>query len=328
MHTLTATQTDREHILQVTRGWLPRVSRSFAPSIALLGEEMEAAVGVAYLLCRILDTIEDSSLNADEKRALLHQFLSSIDNESELSDFLKNAQEFGVFEDDDDGQLLLASNNVLQALSGLKEGPRSIILACVYEMGEGMAELAGLQTIENEKELTHYCHIVAGTVGGFLTSLYLMTHTSTAEHKQTLQEEAEAFAQGLQRVNIAKDASKDNKRKVQFIPGLSIEKPGSIERHTRFCIGTLSYLDSALRYTLAIDPKSPYRCFCALPLMLAVHTLNRIGGHPEVFSVSNPPRIPREDTLKLIEFCRLHAGNDEALIEQYQTASADLRARQ
>jgi len=279
-------------------------------------------------MCRILDTIEDSSLAADQKRALLHQFLSAIENESELPHFLHDANSHGVFNEDDDGRLLLAADEVIQALYGINEGPRAILLDCVYEMGEGMAELAALQSIENEEELTRYCHIVAGTVGAFLTSLYLMTHSSTAEHSKILQEESEAFAQGLQRVNIAKDASKDNERKVQFIPGLSIQKPGSIERHTRFCVRTLDYLDSALRYTLAIVPNSPYRCFCALPLMLAVHTLNRIGGHPEVFSVSNPPRIPREDTLKLIEFCRLHAGNDEALIQQYQTASADLRARQ
>ena len=54
--------------LEYTQHWLPRVSRSFAPSIAQLGEPLETPVGIAYLLCRVVDTIEDSEDLAKTER--------------------------------------------------------------------------------------------------------------------------------------------------------------------------------------------------------------------------------------------------------------------
>ena len=38
---------------------LPRVSRTFALSIAALPEALRDAIRVAYLLCRVVDTVED-----------------------------------------------------------------------------------------------------------------------------------------------------------------------------------------------------------------------------------------------------------------------------
>src|SRR5215831_2258586 len=42
------------------RAMLPRVSRTFAINIRLLGGSMGEAVRVGYLMCRIADTIEDA----------------------------------------------------------------------------------------------------------------------------------------------------------------------------------------------------------------------------------------------------------------------------
>ena len=40
---------------------LPRVSRTFAICIRLLPPDLEHSVLIAYLLCRVADTIEDST---------------------------------------------------------------------------------------------------------------------------------------------------------------------------------------------------------------------------------------------------------------------------
>jgi len=52
-------QPDRE--LAYCRRILPRVSRTFALGIELLGEPLRDITTVAYLICRILDTVEDTT---------------------------------------------------------------------------------------------------------------------------------------------------------------------------------------------------------------------------------------------------------------------------
>ena len=49
---------------------LNRVSRSFAFCIARLEGDLRGWVGLSYLLCRILDTVEDASWSSLEKKNL------------------------------------------------------------------------------------------------------------------------------------------------------------------------------------------------------------------------------------------------------------------
>ena len=54
---------------------LPQVSRTFALSIEMLPEALREYVRVAYLLCRVLDTIEDApGLELLEREALFDEF--------------------------------------------------------------------------------------------------------------------------------------------------------------------------------------------------------------------------------------------------------------
>ena len=51
---------------------LPKVSRTFAPTIRRLPKGLRLQVTVAYLLCRIADTIEDSAaLTIEQKKEML-----------------------------------------------------------------------------------------------------------------------------------------------------------------------------------------------------------------------------------------------------------------
>ena len=51
---------------------LSKVSRTFAPTIRMLPKRLYLPVTVAYLLCRIADTVEDeSSLSKEDKENLL-----------------------------------------------------------------------------------------------------------------------------------------------------------------------------------------------------------------------------------------------------------------
>ena len=55
--------------IEYCRSILPKVSRTFAPTIRMLPGQLNLTVMVAYLLCRIADTVEDEkSLTKREKQ--------------------------------------------------------------------------------------------------------------------------------------------------------------------------------------------------------------------------------------------------------------------
>ena len=58
---------------------LGAVSRTFALTIPLLPKELETVIGNTYLLCRIIDTIEDApKLGIEDKQALSTLFLDAV----------------------------------------------------------------------------------------------------------------------------------------------------------------------------------------------------------------------------------------------------------
>ena len=130
-----------ERLLALTRQWLPRVSRSFAPSIALLEPRMEAPVGLAYLCCRILDTLEDSTLPVEQKKRHLLTCLSIFHGKQAPREFLDELRSSRAFEEDSDGALLLNLEAVLLEVNDLSQATRDILLQCLDEMGEGMIDM-------------------------------------------------------------------------------------------------------------------------------------------------------------------------------------------
>ena len=55
---------------------LPQVSRTFAPTIKMLPKALFIPVSVAYLLCRIADTVEDEpSITKAQKEYLLDLYI-------------------------------------------------------------------------------------------------------------------------------------------------------------------------------------------------------------------------------------------------------------
>ena len=64
---------------------LPKVSRTFAPTIRMLPAGLNTIVTVAYLLCRIADTVEDSEdISVDKKKELLDYYINIFKTASRL----------------------------------------------------------------------------------------------------------------------------------------------------------------------------------------------------------------------------------------------------
>src|SRR5512147_1483877 len=82
--------------VEFCRDILPEVSRTFALNIPVLPSPLDEVVTIAYLLCRIADTVEDeAAVGVAERRALLAELarLSRLEKgfEERARAFEKNA---------------------------------------------------------------------------------------------------------------------------------------------------------------------------------------------------------------------------------------------
>jgi phytoene/squalene synthetase len=265
---------DREFCLAM----LPRVSRTFALSILALPPGLRESVGISYLLCRIVDTIEDDPKLANRRAPLFDAFdraLTSGDGE----DFAKLARENELGASADERELAFGAASVFRVYHRLSNEERAAIAPHIREMSGGMREYAaradastnGLR-LHDLSDLERYCGFVAGTVGGLLTSLFLPTIPKQATWKLSIEEKddwlnrrATRFGLGLQLVNVLKDVASDYERGACFIPesiaakyGISLTSLLDNDCHDRAILAILElarvargHLDVAAEYTLA-----------------------------------------------------------------------------
>jgi farnesyl-diphosphate farnesyltransferase len=291
---------DVEHLLLLT-------SRTFALAIPQLPEPLRREVGVAYLLFRIADTFEDATRwpRADRLAALaaFDRLLAtpSLDEANRLSAAWVAARPC-----DHQGylDLLDATPGVIGELLAIHPARRAAIVRHTLRTSEGMARFVAESTEEGNlrlstlADLQRYCYIVAGIVGELLTELFLDFTPALDGARQRLVDRAARFGEGLQLVNILKDADADARHgRVYLPPDLS---RAEILTHAR------ADLDAAREYVLALQTGGAPRGvvgFTALPVLLARATLDVVEREGAGRSVS------RADVAALVQ--RLEQALDD-----------------
>ena len=205
---------------------LQKTSRTFALAIPLLPEPTRNQVGIAYLLFRIADTFEDAVLWTRERRLeTLGRFVELLDQDSAVADGLAReclreppVAHAGYLE------LLARMPLVLRDFGALELPARVAIRRHVARSIDGMKQFVRRSDERNRlalvtaDELRAYCYSVAGIVGEMLTELYLLDRTELAGSAEELRNRAAAFGEGLQLVNILKDAPRDAEEGRVYLP--------------------------------------------------------------------------------------------------------------
>lgn len=278
---------------------LPKVSRTFAPTIKMLPEGLRLQVTVAYLLCRIADTVEDSEeLSLKTKQTMLQTFarifMESNDNAIETFKNLTPALPRQTADD----TLVYDLDRVLSVYFSFKPVMQQHIAKWVVEMSLGMHKYAQaihkkrFSFLKSMKELDEYTYYVAGTVGYLLTELFsYYSHKITPPIRGKMEHLAGSFGKGLQMVNIIRDMTVDMRRGQSYIPNELLAKY-KLTRETIYdqrnaqkaeqlfnelIQKAVEYLDQALEYILLIPKEETrIRLFCMLPLFWAMRTLQKI----------------------------------------------------
>jgi farnesyl-diphosphate farnesyltransferase len=305
------------------REMLPKVSRTFAACIRLLPPQVEQAVLIAYLLCRIADTIEDTAdVPVEEKIRLLAHFRGCLDEGGPGAGPL--AATFAAQRTHDE-RLTAQADISLREFRRLDAAQRQAIRPWVQEMCDGMAQFARrhararpdhLEALATIDELDRYCYYVAGTVGHLLTELFRLHHPRlTARHYARLKSLSTSFGLGLQLTNIIKDVADDRQRGWSFVPrqlcqvvGTSPEAllaPDS-SRQAQLVMELLiakakRHLRDALDYCTSL-PRSAYRIrlFCLTPLFFAVRTLHKAERDPLLLDPGHKVKITRGEVYRIL----------------------------
>lgn len=309
---------------QFIRESLPGVSRTFALGISLLRDPLRDSVGLAYLVCRVLDTLEDvPTWPIAERVRLLDLSASKFESGAGLTDMGHHISRLASDApiNRPDGQLCINAPRVFQALCEMPPSTIQAICQPAAHMARGMAETlsraeAGRAVeLATEEELDQYCYYVAGTVGEMLTNLFLLDRPDwDAQVVSQIHRHSVDFGLGLQMVNVIKDVTEDFSRGVIYLPrnvlgivdadltSLLANPTGPAARQVigRVAGRALGCLDAAMAYTLSIpSSERDIRLFCALPLLLALRTLGRAAADVTSFEAGKAPKIGRNEVSEL-----------------------------
>jgi farnesyl-diphosphate farnesyltransferase len=318
---------------------LPRVSRTFALCIRLLPDDLEHPVLVAYLLCRIADTIEDTtSISATAKDPLFESFSRSLDAGGPDTAPLADAFAEPV---DEEEVLARDADRVLREFRGLPVAQQEAIRPWVQEMTSGMAAFtrrqsgstgARLEALGTVEELDRYCYYVAGTVGHLLTVLFrLRAGGDEPARFARLETLATSFGLGLQLTNIIKDVTDDQRRRWSFVPRQLCEVVGIrpedlqlpehrdagrhvmhmlIEKAERHLLDALEYSTTLSRWEYGV------RLFCLTSLFFAVRTLRLADRDERLLDPHHKVKISRGQVYRTLLVTRVVAPSD-GLVRAY-----------
>ncbi len=285
---------------------LERVSRSFALTIPQLPPELIRSTTIGYLLCRIVDTIEDEEgLSIAQKHSFFEEFVDVVDGNTAAESFAERLLPWlGPNTLLAEKELVENSHIVIQALSGLTPEEQAPLKRCVKIMSGGMLRFQESKSLQGLKDIAHldsYCYHVAGVVGEMLTDLFCVYSPEISKHRKKLYKLAPSFGQGLQMTNILKDLWDDRNRGACWLPRDIFQKYGydisrlsehaydpAFGRGLTELIGiTRAHLENALTYSLMIPRREiGIRKFCLWAIGMAVCTLNNIKKKPEYQSGS------------------------------------------
>ena len=301
---------------------LSSVSRTFALTIPLLPSAIEKVVGNTYLLCRIVDTIEDAAdLLPETKQHLSLLFLDAVLEKSLVASFvepcLKALSDYG---NQDELDLIAHTPTVLRILHTCSKEDQEAVSRCVSIMSEGMSRFHGKQTVAGLKDLNEferYCYVVAGVVGELLTTIFRNHSPRFAKNIPGQEALAIAFGQALQMTNILKDSPEDRARGVSWMP--------ADMRQEELLRIAYQKLQDSLRYILLI-PKQDLgmRRFCFLAFGLAVMTLSKIAKRKE-FSNKDEVKLSRNTVMAFYAFTKFAVRSDTLMNAFFHNSSQAFR---
>lgn len=226
---------DAQSIPKLRASILRSVSRSFYLSIRFLPAKLRDPIALAYLLARATDTIADTAeVSAAVRTDELMRLAALIQNDDDAA-----SGSFAAFaaqqNDAAERRLIESLPTCLAWLRAMPGADRADIRNVLARINEGQmldvqrfADPARVVALPGAADLERYTYLVAGCVGEFWTNVCLRyLQNFSRRSPEEMRSLGRDFGQGLQLVNILRDAGKDLRAGRSYFPAEEIHSLGA-----------------------------------------------------------------------------------------------------
>lgn len=270
---------------------LKGVSRTYALLIPMLPASLSEAVGLAYLLMRIVDTLEDDQRISDEQRERLLRHFDRLlqlgtTNETAIAREIEQLPQYPSWatlgDSDSERALMGVANVVLLRIRTLEPVKANAVHECARKMIAGVLSMLArgralgqpYPAIRASADLREYCYYVAGVVGEMLCTL--MADYLRQPALLRLRPLAVELGIGLQLVNILKDAVKDARQGRRYLPTSESGEIGVSQIYKMVVREARTSLLAGVEFVMALPAAArELRFFCGLPIAWGAMTLAR-----------------------------------------------------
>jgi farnesyl-diphosphate farnesyltransferase len=311
------TSSDRNNL----RGPVLRsVSRSFYLSLRVLPRPLRDPLSLAYLLARATDTIADTPEPPAELRAeALRDLVLAIEGTTPGEKAARLRDSFAPLQRDEAERTLIQHlPDLLEWLDELEGGDRAEVRSVLKKITRGQTldfERFGgggaIRALSTAAELDDYTYLVAGCVGEFWTRICFAHVANFSEQPETeMRELGIQYGQGLQLINILRDAGNDLRHGRCYLPADELQSLGIAPEevlHEPVRVAPILEkwrekaergLSAGIDYACAIRNRR-IRFATALPALIGARTLallKDVGA--EIFDLR--VKVPRSEVRKMM----------------------------
>jgi len=299
---------------------LRSVSRSFYLSLRFLPKALRDPLSLAYLLARATDSIADTVGPAVALRTeALHDLAAAIQGAAATKATEALRKSFAPLQNDKAERTLIEQlPALLDWLGELSADDRAEVRSVLLKINRGQSldlERFGagdeIRVLQNAAELEEYTYLVAGCVGEFWTRLcFAHVKNFTARPESEMRLLAVQYGQGLQLINILRDAGDDLRNRRCYFPADELHSlglsPSQIHRDpTRIEPILIKWREKAERgieagkeYARSIRNRR-VRFATALPAKIGARTLALLRDAGAA-ALTRRVKVPRAEVRKMI----------------------------
>lgn len=327
---------------------MKKVSRSFALVVSYLEQPLQTYLSAAYLVCRVVDNIEDTTQPFDWQRQRFDEFCELLEAPDAAADILARWAGLswpGLTEDEQQLMGLEQGAMLWRIYGAIPAQARQVIARWASDMVQGMSKIEDpnqepqlilrdrVHMLASKPDYDRYCYYVAGTVGYLATEMAVAFYGLSGPHVGRLFATCEACGRGLQKTNIVKDFRKDLSRGVSYLPDEWLRQAdyqplglaGAPASWKRLVIDdVLADLRDATQYVLALPYRvTGYRIASLLCLFPAYQTMLRAAEQArKLFTADHNFKITRFTMLNCIRDAR-SLVNDNTAVLAYSRAAEE-----
>lgn len=331
---------------------MKKVSRSFALVVSYLEQPLKEQLTTAYLICRVVDNIEDCTEPHAWQKKRFDEFAVLLNEPSAAREILPIwGREPWPGLTDDERKLMGQDDgaSLWQIYWRMPEQIRKTVKHWSLDMAEGMNRIEdpsaapllvsrnGIQVLNTQSDYDQYCYYVAGTVGHMATDLAINYYGFASDTAGHLNATCEACGRGLQKTNIVKDFPKDVARGVSYVPDewlkaadfAPLSLAGATPAWKRLVLGNVfDDLREATEYALALPYEAVgYRIASLLCLFPAYQTLLQAAERQaQLFTKKHQVKISRMTMAKCIKDARAMVADNDGILAYSRQAEREFEA--